>query len=129
MKHYLFLLLLIAGFFSGCSSKISQEEIDGLKSCRALNFEYKNIEEEISKIDPKQEKEVSFFHYGVVTAGALDSLLLITTGTFYVLPALTITYYNIFIGYDEKMEKLEYLRTREKIISSRLRSKHCKTTN
>ena len=126
MKIIIFTLPVFYLFLSGCSSIVNQQEIDELKSCRALNHEKKELLIEIEKIDPDEKKEVHPIHYGVVTIGALASIPLIDTSSFYVMPALTVTYYNNFIGYDKNQERLNYLTKRKKIIEDLSRRKMCK---
>lgn len=126
MKLKILLLSLLFLLLSGCSSIVSQQEVDGMKSCRALHHEKDELNIAIKKINPNEKKDVSSLHYGVVGAGTLASIPLLMTNSFYVLPALTITYYNIFIGYDKNQEKLEYLNSRKTIIDNLSRSKNCK---
>ncbi len=126
MKMIILLFLPLYFFLSGCSSKIDQVKIDDMKSCRALSHEKEELQKEIVKFDPEKRKSVNPMHYGVVTVGALASIPLLNTTGFYILPAITITYYNLFIGQDKERDKLEYLQSREKIISDLQRRKNCK---
>jgi hypothetical protein len=126
MKYTIFFILLLSIFISGCSTRISQPQLDNMKSCQALEYEIYNIKNEIKKLDPNDKKEVSLIHYGVVGVGIIASIPLLLETGFYIIPGMTIAYYNNFIGYDKKSNKLEYLNKREEILKQKQRKKNCK---
>jgi len=100
---------------------------DRYKSCDALKHEYESLGERPREIADENLSGTDYFHRGVVGAGAALSLTpaSLFSPYLYVLPVMTIWYYNHFIGSDQVAEQAERENKRLKDLEMLLREKNC----
>ena len=116
---------MIVFFLVGCSSKeLKPKEVDAKKSCEALVYELQTTQQKIIS-NHSVDKKSSIRHKSVVTTGAIISItpVFLLSPYWYVMPSLTIWYYNMFIVNNQRFEYKQYLKKRvlvlQKIIQNR----------
>ncbi|MDR2904612.1 MAG: hypothetical protein LBU73_01470 [Helicobacteraceae bacterium] len=122
----------------GCSVK--NREVDLAKSCNALLYESESLDFQLSRdrglAESARKEGVLPFHMFVVSLGAMASAasavsppgtaLAFEGASVYVLPALTVGYYNKFIAPKEIIDRYDYLENRRAILDKLLEEKSCK---
>jgi hypothetical protein len=124
-KLYLLLPLLL---FTACATH--KEEfvlVNSVKSCEALSYK----KEQLATIPVLESKDMNWQqigHHSVVGVGALASFhpFLLGSGFIYLLPAITISYYNLFIETDEALKRSELAQIELKSVNEIMKSKGCK---
>ncbi len=100
---------------------------DEYKSCDALEYEYRQLGERIAMAGDHNSSNWQYFHKGVVGAGIIASFnpnMLLGT-YFYLYPALTIWYYNIFVESSQYEAHEEEVRKRIKTLEYLIQKKEC----
>jgi len=125
-KSVLFLIYL---FFLVSCAKNQEEILYSQKGCEALYWELDIIERELPEIEKRhKEHKKDYTGLTIVGTGAVISgiYLAFSTSYFYVLPALTIVYYNTGINHNEVQRKLQTLTNKKDMITNTLKERSCK---
>jgi len=122
---YIKLLLITIIFITGCANKQPQlKQSDKLKSCDAMKFEYQDSIKKIKDIKVKQ-KETSKVHKVVLSSGILISLTpaVLFSPYWYVMPSISIWYYNTFFDNNDRLDYKKKLLQRQKIVKKTLKKR------
>lgn len=126
MKYTTFFTFLML-FFSGCAQHYDVTMADEYKSCEAMQYEYRQLQERRVMHEDTNTSGWQTFHKGVVGAGIVASLnpnMLLGT-YFYLYPAITIWYYNTFVESSQLEKHEEALRERMRTLDYLMEEKRC----
>lgn len=125
---YATLLTLLLLFFSGCATHNHHVTMaDKYKSCNALKYEYRQLQERSVTSEETNTSNWQYFHKGMVGAGVIASLnpnMLLGT-YFYLYPAITIWYYNIFVESSQLESHEAEMRDRIRTLEYLMEQKEC----
>ncbi|GHS89718.1 hypothetical protein FACS189487_10480 [Campylobacterota bacterium] len=121
----------------GCAPQA--RSVDLGKSCDALIYESASVSFHLAENAQAAKNARSGgvpIHLFIASIGAMTSIATFITpagnaialegGSLYVLPSLTIAYYNKFAAAKEIIDRYDYLEERREILDHLLEEKHCK---
>lgn len=130
--RFLFVTILFF-LLAGCAQP-KPKKVDRVKSCEALIYEAKKIEERLINdkkiVEELNNREIPL-HIFVIALGTVISLQpqAIASSHFYVAPALTISYYNLFAAADDILYEYDYFEDRKIVINRLIEDKNCNNQN
>ncbi|MDR2152319.1 MAG: hypothetical protein LBO72_05830 [Helicobacteraceae bacterium] len=138
MAAFRFIFLTMTAFALGCAP--THREVDMVKSCDALLYESGSIDFQLERSGPAAQKAKDKnvpLHIFAVGVGAMLSLAPLIApaggfaasgGTAYIMPSLTVGYYNRFVSPKEIIDRNDYLEERREVLNSLLEEKECEKT-
>ncbi|MDR0665518.1 MAG: hypothetical protein LBF86_08390 [Helicobacteraceae bacterium] len=138
MTAFRFIFPLFALISLGCAP--SHRQIDAVKSCEALFYESDSIDFQLarSRLAAQEAKDENVpLHIFAVGVGAMLSLapiiapttgFAVSGGSAYIMPSLTVGYYNRFVSPKEIIDRNDYLEARREVLDALLEERECKKT-
>lgn len=123
-------LLLLGLLLFGCSSP-KPKEIDRLKSCDGVQYQLdlinQRLEQDRAAVEEMQ-KRAEWLHIFVISLGVAISVHpeFAASDHFYIAPALTIGYYNLFGASPDLISEYGYLEKRAIALKQIIEEKNCK---
>ena len=129
----------IAAVFLLCGCAPKARTVDVIKSCDALLYESEAIDYQITRLESEAEAARNSgvpLHLFVVGLGVIISAYpviasvtgtsVVSDGTVYIMPTLTIGYYNLFVAPKETIDRYDYLVSRRETLDNLIQDKQCK---
>ncbi|MGP1561844.1 MAG: hypothetical protein ACTTIC_07140 [Helicobacteraceae bacterium] len=129
-KILLLVIILFSSWFSSCADR-SERLLYSQKSCEALEWDLGIVEKEIARsrvIDAGFKKDytgLTITGTGALLSAAYIAFAGLSNQYIYVLPALTVLYYNKGVRHNGAASKLENLTNKKDMITGLLKEKSC----